>query len=74
MSQWSVDKQDDDGVMFKQRFSIFNWSNEEYNNFIPHQPDYLIPLMVVNESEKTFDTFVDTHSRQFMDNLCLLQD
>ena len=28
VSQWSVDKQDDAGVMSKQRLSIFNWGNE----------------------------------------------
>ena len=30
--------------------------------------------MAVNESENTFATFVDIHSRQFMDNIRLLQD
>ena len=30
--------------------------------------------MVVNDSENIFVTFVDTHLRHFMDNICLLQD
>ena len=30
--------------------------------------------MIVNESENIFATFVDTYSRQFMDNIYLLQD
>ena len=74
LSQWSGDKQDDAGVAFKQRFLIFNWGNEEYSNCMFHQMDYLIPLMLVNKSESIFVTFVDTHSRQFMNNICLLQD
>ena len=69
-----VDKQDDAGVMSKKRFSVFNWVHEEYNNFIPHQTDCLSPLMAVNESENIFATFVDVRSRQFTDNLCLMQD
>jgi len=62
VSQWSADKQDDAGVSSKQQYSIFSWGNEEYSKFIPHQPDCLIPLMAVNESEDIFATFVDTHS------------
>ena len=30
--------------------------------------------MAVNEIERIFTIFVDTHSRQFIDNLFLLQD
>ena len=30
--------------------------------------------MAVNESENIFSIFVDTHSRQFMDNIYLLQN
>ena len=36
VSQWSVDNQDDAGVISNQRFSIFNGGNEEYTKIIIH--------------------------------------
>ena len=71
-SKWAADKQDDCGVLSRERYSIFMWDNDSKCKHIEHPPNCRIPLMQVNEADDAFILFNTTHASTFPDNQLLM--
>ena len=48
-SQWSRDKQDDCGVLSREKYKIFMWEHDSLRKLIDHKSGCAIPLIRVNE-------------------------
>ena len=67
-SQWSRDRQDDCGVLSREKYSIFMWEHDSLRKLIDHEPGCAIPLMPVNEDNDPFLLFAAQHAASFIDD------
>eukprot|EP00957_Ditylum_brightwellii_P120738 9209970-Ditylum_brightwellii.AAC.1 len=58
ISQWTIERKDDCGILSRGNYSIFLWNNDASQKLVPHPFNCRIPILQAHEGGETeYDRF-----------------